>query len=227
MAAARSHWLGAALVLMAGCASHSPAIPIYDTPLTGVWLTTDARAQDGHHHPYRLTESEMARVLQGVQVEERDTITGIGLLGSRDGRPAFTKSEIDRLAPHLSEALRKASPTDMASFYMVVSDDNRKRAVTSGGLFVDRQRRLHVMLANWRSIASGGQDYTIAMEVDTRDQPLLPISPHRFRVGYQPADAWIRDGEETRATAFRAYNSVYTDPAKSVVIDLTRVLSSP
>lgn len=183
----------------------------------------DSRAQTGHSHPYTITPEAMGKVLSGIQVEQRDTLTGLGIL-SKEGRSAFNEAEIARLSPHLVEALKKASTKDMATFYMVVSDDNRKRAVTSGGLFIDEKRRLHFMLANWRSIPSGGQDYTLAMELDTRDEPLLPISPYRFRVGFHPSDAWIRNAEARTAPSFAAYNSIYSDPAKSVIVDLDRLM---
>lgn len=222
-----SCWALVALMVLTGCSMAAGSTAIHDTPSTGVWLTADSRAERGHSHPYHMVPEAMAKVLTGIQVEERDTLTGTGLLGSRHARPAFTQAEIERLGPHLIEALRKASPKDMATFYMVVSDDNRKRAVTSGGLFVDEKRRLHLMLANWRSTASGGQDYTIAMEVDSRDQPLLPISPYRFRVGFSPDEAWIKPNAPHQAPNFAAYNSIYSDPAKSVIVDLNRLMLSP
>ena len=207
-------------LLLSSCATGPASTAIYDTPLAGVWLTQDPLAASGHNHPYTMTAESMAQVLSGVQIEERDTLTGLGILGSKDGKPAFSRAEIARLSPYLVEALRKASGQDMATFYMVVSDANRKRSVTSGGLFVDHRRHLHVMLANWRSIPSGGQDYTMAMELESREEPLLPVSPHRFRVGFHPAEAWINNRDDQNQPSFRAYRSTYTDPAKAVVINL-------
>ncbi len=214
-------------LLLSSCATGAGSTAIHDTPLTGVWLTQDPLAGSGHHHPYTLTAETMAHVLSGVQVEERDTLTGLGILGSKDGKPAFSRAEIARLSPYLVEALRKASAQDMATFYMVVSDADRKRGVTSGGLFIDHRRYLHLMLANWRSVPSGGQDYTMAMELDSRDEPLLPVSPHRFRVGFHPADAWVKSGEDRDQPSFRAYRSTYTDPAKAVVIKLDSLSIPP
>lgn len=208
------------MLSIANCAHEPGSIVIHDTLLTGVWLAADSRAASGHRHPYTMTVGEMEQVLAGVQVEERDTLTGLGILGSQQGKPAFTRAEIARVSPHLVQALRKASPQDMATFYMVVGDENRRRAVTSGGLFVDQNGRLHLMLANWRSIPSGGQDYTMAMELDNREEPLLPVSPYRFRVGFHPSNAWVLNTKGPDAPRFAAYNSIYGDPAKSVIIDL-------
>lgn len=227
MNAKHAYWVITTAIFLSSCATDPASIVIHDTPLTGVWLTPDPQAASGHKHPYTMTPEAMTRVLNGVQVEERDTLTGLGILGSKEGKPAFSQAEIARLSPYLVEALRKASSHDMATFYMVVGDANRRRAVTSGGLFVDDQRRLHLMLANWRSVPSGGQDYTRAMEVDTRDEPLLPVSPYRFRVGFHPAAAWIRSAEERNQPSFPAYRSTYADPAKAVVIDLDSLAITP
>ena len=207
-----------------GCNTTSSAIPIHNDPFTSIWLTFDKAGETPHRHPYTLTADAMAKILAGVQVEERDTISGLGLFGSKDDKPAFSQGEIGRLGRHLIEALKKASPKDMATFYMVVSDANHKRSITSGGMFVDSQGRMHITLANWRSTPSGGQDYTTAMEVDTRDEPLLPISPFRFRVGFQPNEAWLKTRQARGEARFPAYRSAYGDPAKSIVIELDYLL---
>lgn len=222
----RPRWRFFLLALaLSGCAPSSSHVIIHETPSTSVWLAADPRAEKGHSHPFIMTPDSVATVLKGVLAEDRDTLTGMGIFGSENGRSAFTLAEIALLARYLAEALGKASPKDMATFYMVVSDANHNRAVTSGGLFIEDNRRLHLTLANCRSVPRGGQDYTIAMEVDTRDEPLLPVAAHRFRVGFQPAEAWIKHPQSEDRPSFRAYGSAYADPAKTVVIDLDRLLA--
>jgi hypothetical protein len=215
-----------AALLLSACYSGPDFIPIYNTRVTDVRLMLDAQTKKGHNHPYTMTTDAMVKVLSGIQVEERDTITGIGILGSKEGKPAFTQAEIAKVGPHLVEALGKASPKDLATFYMLVSGAHQERAVTSGGIYVEGHR-LHVILANWRSIPRGGQDYTIAMELDTRDAPLLPISPYRFQVGFHPAEAWVKSRSQRDDPGFPAYRLAYGDPAKSIVIDLDNLLSHP
>jgi hypothetical protein len=215
-----------AVLLASACSPLSSSMPIHDTPLTGVWIAVDKAAETLHSHPYVFRPADMETILSGVQVEERDTITGTGLLGSKYAKPAFTQAEIARVSGHLVEGLKKASPKDLATFYMVVNDGQHKRSITSGGIFVDENRRLHLILANWRSVPSGGQDYTMAMEVDTRDEPLLPISPFRFRVGFLHEKAWLKNRSTRGKWSFPSYHSAYVDPAKSVVIDLDVLLHS-
>ena len=203
-----------------GCSAAADHVVIHETPATSVWVKADPRAKTGHSHPYAITENALAMVLKGVQVEDRDTTTGLGLLGSDELRPAFTQAEIGVLVPYLTEALKKASPKDMATFYMVVRAADQRKGVTSGGLFIEENNLLHFTLANCRSIPRGGQDYTVAMEVDTRDEPLLPVTPHRFRVDFVPAEAWIKRARSENQPSFPAYGSAYEDLAKTVVINL-------
>ena len=205
---------------LSGCSAASDHIVIHESSATSVWVKLDPRAGSGHSHPFSIAQNTLLTVLRGVQIEDRDTITGLGLLGSDEKTPAFTQAEIAVLVPHLIEALKKASPKDMATFYMVVAAGDRRKGVTSGGLFVDENNRLHFTLANCRSIPRGGQDYTVAMEVDTRDEPLLPVTPHRFRVAFVPADAWIKPAHSIDQPRFPAYGSAYEDLAKTVVINL-------
>ena len=212
--------LGLVTLALSSCSTTSDHVVIHASPSALVWIKQDTRAATGHSHPFIVAQNTLVTVLKGVQVEDRDTITGLDLLGSNIQRPAFTQAEIAMLVPHLLEALKKASPKDMATFYMVVGDGNQRRGVTSGGLFIEENNRQHFTLANCRSIPRGGQDYTVAMEVDTSDEPLLPISQHRFRVAFVPAEAWIKPTRSENKPSFPAYGSAYEDLAKTVVINL-------
>jgi len=216
-------WLAAVVLLIAACSAESSSIVIHETPLVTVRLNVDSGSKLEHSHPFSIDAATIERVLNGLQVEARDTITGTGVLGSSQGRPVFTPPQIASLAPYFVTALKKASPRELATFYMVVPDENRQRSITSGGLFVQDNHLLHITLANCRSVSSGGQDYTIAMELDTRDEPLLPVSPFRFRIGFHPVEAWLKTSHAEDRPSFPAYGSAYTDPAKSVVIDLNRL----
>jgi hypothetical protein len=215
--------LGWLALAVSACSTGSNHIVIHTTPTASIWIMADPRSVSGHSHPFTITPHALTLVLNGVHVEDRDTISGLGILGSDKKRPAFTQAEIAVLVPHLRDALKKASPKDMATFYMVVRDGTHRRGVTSGGVFIEAPGRLHLTLANWRSTPRGGQDYTMAMELDTSDQPLLPVSPHRYRVAYVPEGPWIRHSESANEPSFPAYGSAYGDPAKTLVIDLNRV----
>jgi hypothetical protein len=205
-------------LLLASCATGPAPIAIHQSPSMAVWVAVDPLAESGHAHPFPIAQATMESVLRGIRCRERDTITGTGLFGAEHGKPAFSQADSAVLASLLTTALKKASPHDLVTFYMAVGG-----AVTSGGLYVEKPSLLHMMLANCRSVPSGGQDYTSAMIVDSRDQPLLPITPYRFEVGFHPAEAWVTHDRPATRPSFPAYGSVYTDPAKSIVIDLNRL----
>jgi hypothetical protein len=85
-----AYWIMLTAVLLSSCATGPGSTAIHDTPSTGVWLTQDPLAASGHNHPYSMTADAMMQVLSGVQVEERDTLTGLGILGSKTAsRPSI------------------------------------------------------------------------------------------------------------------------------------------
>lgn len=198
---------------MAGCAASSAPIVVYDTPQESVTLRFDPYAGSGHSHPATVTPHRMSQILKGLSVSKRDTLGLGGLLGGRESAPAFTPSEIATLATFLSEALRKASASDLATFYLVSVDPTLGRLVTSGGVFV-RDGLMTVIVANFLTPPSSGAYEATAYEIDNRDTPLMPIARYRFKVDFSPGEALAPKQESERR---------YVDPAKMVVIDLSRL----
>ena len=205
-------------VLMTGCALRPAPIVIYEDRLDSIWLKFDPEAGTGHDHPASLTPEQMALVLRGVRVKHRDIVGGFGLFADQQGAPAFSASETTRVAPYLSQALKKASPKDMVTFYLTTVDPTLGKLVTSGGLFL-RDGRLYFILANARTSPSSVQ-YENTYEIDTRDEPLLPIARFKFTVGFTPDSARIPNAQ-LRGT--RGYER-YIDESKLLVIDLKQLV---
>ena len=135
---------------MVSCAASPAPIVLFDTPQESITLRFDPDAGSGHSHPATVTPEQMRQVLAGIYVTNRDSL-GLGaLLGKNGATPAFLASEIDTLAPFLSEALRKASAVDLAAFYLTIADPKWGRVVTSGGVFV-REGLMTVIVANFRT----------------------------------------------------------------------------
>jgi len=185
---------------------------VFDTPQESITLRFDPHAGAGHSHPASVTPEQMRRVLKGIYVRHRDAIGLGGPLGG-EAMPAFTASEIETLAPFLSEALKKASSADLAAFYLTTADARLGRLVTSGGVFV-RDGLMTVVVANFRTPPSSGPYEGTAYELDNRDAPLMPIARYRFTVSFSPNEALAPTQEWQRR---------YVDPAKMVVIDLRRL----
>ena len=217
--------LGLAVLLtmsaFGGCAADPPPIVIYEEKPLSVSIQFDPSNGTGHSHPASLSHEQMMAVLRGIGVRSRDTIAGFNAFSAKDSSPAFTTPEASILAPYLRQALTKASPKDMATFYAVTRDLNKGELITSGGMFL-RGRYLYVILANARTSPYSNQ-YENAHTVDTRDRPLIPIARYRFTTTFMPESAWIPN---KRVRGHDGYDR-YLDESKLVVIDLDQLSESP
>jgi hypothetical protein len=153
MRAAASLMIGS--LLLGGCGLAPEPIPIYEDARVLVRLLYDPQAGTGHSHPATLTSEQIAAALQGARIQNRDALGLGGLFREAGSAPAFSAGEIAVLARHLAAALRKASPKDLATFYLATMDPALGRLVTSGGLFV-RQGKLYLILANARTSPTSG-----------------------------------------------------------------------
>ena len=208
-----------ALSGIAGCVTGPAPIVIHEDRTLSVWLKFDPTSGIGHHHPTSITPSKMAAVLSGLRVIPRSTFGSLFTTGE-EGDRVFSPSEVSRLAPLLSQALAKASPKDMATFYVVTGERRSGPLVTSGGM-VFRNGSLYLIVANARTSPSG-KVYETSHEVDTRDDPLLPLVRYNFSVTFAPAHALVPKGQaQDRETEDR-----YLDGAKVVVIDPAKLPDS-
>lgn len=204
-------WLGA------GCVSGPPPIPISEDRAHGIWMQFDPESGPGYDHPAILSPDQLTQVLRGLWVVQRDVVGGFDLLSSSKGAPVFREEEAQSLAVGISRGLAKASPKDLVTFYSVAGGTEEHPLITSGGLFV-RGRHLHVLLANGRSSAYGVQ-YENTYRLDPRDSPLIPVAPRKFKAGFSPPEAWIKNDQLRGTPEFRGYS----DESKLVVVDLAKL----
>jgi len=215
----RFAWIAILLVTtLTACAADSPPIIIHEEKPLSVWLKFDPSNGTGHSHPATLSIEHMTAVLRGINVRGRDTITGFSAFSSKETSPAFSPADVSILAPYLVQALAKASPKDMATFYLVTRDLSRGDVITSGGMFL-RGRHLYVILANARTSPYSNQ-YENAHTIDTRDQPLLPIARYRFTTVFYPDHAWIPNKQVRGQDGYDRY----LDESKLLVIDLDQLI---
>lgn len=203
--------------LLAGCATGPAPIAIYESRQESVWLHFDPKAGTGHSHPASITPEHMTAVLKGVRVKNRDVIGGFDLLSGADGSPAFSSKEILALGPHLSQALKKASPKQIATFYLIEATPEQGALVTSGGVFI-RNTYLYLILANARTSPFSVQ-YENTFTPDMRDNPLMAIARFKFTVSFSPPDLRIANSQAKEKDLYDGY----VDESKMVVIDLARV----
>jgi hypothetical protein len=205
--------------MTAACATEPPPIIIVDTPQHYVWIIFDPEANPEHSHPLTMTSQQMAAVLRGVLVASRNQFTGI--VEGEQALPAFTPGEVSLLSPYLVDALRKASPKDMAAFYLAGHDARLGKVITSGGLFV-RDDRMFLILANHRSSPSS-KLYETTYEIDSRDNPLLPVARYQYAVSFNPPQVRIPNATLRGKIGYERY----LDESKLIVIDLKTLLSKP
>ena len=207
------------VLVLYGCETSPSPIIVHQDTWNSVRIMYDPSADPPHDHPYNLTPAQLVQILKGMWVKERNRVIGFGLFMEEQGRPAFSNQEISLLAPYLSQALQKASPKDLVTFYILGNGGKQGSLVTSGGLYV-QNGRLYFILANYRSAFSDAANINVTgTELDNRDYPLEPIRRYKFSVGFSPADSWI---PYDRARSLPGYQP-YPDPALRVVIDLTKL----
>lgn len=161
----------ALLLALAGC---SP--PLFDPrpPLVkeqGWFLRLETygdpqrAAQVQFDHPADLAEADLAAILGRLLMQDR--------VASLSRQPApelvFTPAETAQLAPYLARAFKAAGPTEWIEFALANYDGPAPRT-TSGAFFI-KDRRLHVVIANWLEPIATGRDGIGTV----RANPLRPI----------------------------------------------------
>ncbi len=204
------------LLSLTACGSGPAPIVIHEDRALSVWLKFDPLSGAGHRHPADISSERLASVLAGLRMMPRNAAGG--LFGvAKEGDPVFVSTEVSRLAPILRQAFLKASPRDLVTFYLVGGDRATGPLITSGGLAF-RHGYLYVMLANARTSPST-KIYETSHEVDTREDPVLPIARFNFSAGFDPQAAVVPKGQAKDPDA----TDRYIDPAKVVVIDLVKL----
>lgn len=217
-------------VLLAGCAAPPPPRVIHESPALSVRLEKDSRAESPHEHPARLKAARLVRILSGARLLKpgavpADIRAGKGAEGSQraadpiGGGPALSGEESRSMAPFLAEALAAAAPDELVTFTLKsgdTADPASRLLVTSGGLFI-QDGLLYLVLANVRTHPVGDPlEGSLIAEMDIRTNPLLPITPGGYGLGFVPSVAWVQSAQAARTWR-------YVDSRKILVIDLGKL----
>jgi hypothetical protein len=196
-----------------------PLVPsriVYEDPTNFVRAELDHRVlperpETRHTHPATVDAQEMAAILRGVKIRDHRLGLHVWMSGEAEFEPAFTESEIELLAPRLSEALAKATPEERITYYLSYPQTSVKRQITSGALYV-YHRELHFTLSNHREVY-GIPAYGMVYD---RRYPALPIAPKNFDVHFDPGQAVI-------AKPFSLWDAIWGLEQDDVVIDLEKL----
>jgi len=168
-----------------------PTLTIYDKPAAFVRLEFDRTVKTGseHSHPISLTPEQVAAVLGGVRIEEPRTFVQGDILA------VFSEEEIAFFAPLIAQALWQARPEEVVTFYETRYLSATRRAVTSGGLFVQGDV-LHLILANYWAPVDYRADFVLSATQDDRLMPMNSLTTHGGHLDFEPHSArWERPTE--------------------------------
>jgi hypothetical protein len=180
-------------ILLVGCAiPYVPYRTVYEDPVNYVRLELDDGVlpewpPTAHAHPAAITSDEVARILNGMIVQEHRIWLQKWIQGEAPFEAVFFQTEVALLSQQLAEALAIAKPNERVTFYLSQPQTSVKRLVTSGGLYV-HGTELHFILGNWQ-IVYGIPTYGMIYD---RRYPMRPTAPKGFNLYFQPSDAVVR-----------------------------------
>lgn len=136
-------------------------------------LVTGTAAVEPNSHPAELTEPDLSALFRSVMVQRDISLVSYYVL-RQDPKPerAFSDDEIGLIVPHVKTALAKARPEEAIAFFSARTRDGGVSEITSGGLFVSRDR-IYLLLANVRIPVT-----TVSKMDHLREKPLAsPAEP--------------------------------------------------
>ena len=159
-------------------------LTIYDKPEAYVRLEFDRTVERGseHLHPISLTKEQVAAVLGGVRIEEHLAFAQSDIV------PAFTEKDIAFFAPLLAQALSKATPEEIVTFYATRYVSATRREVMSGGVFVQGDA-MHLILANYWSTTDLKYDVIVPDTQDDRLMPMASLTKYGGHLDFEPHSA--------------------------------------
>ncbi|THJ25534.1 MAG: hypothetical protein CAF45_000420 [Nitrospira sp. CG24E] len=139
------------------CSTTAPTGKVFfDDPHGTLSLQTMSDQSIQANHPVNLDPTLLAKVLQGLEVQEKEAFGIQNLVAGPTGStPAFSDDQIRFLAPLLAEGLRRATPDESVQFLVRTAYDgslfeSSSTETTSGSLYA-YGRQLYVTLSQYRS----------------------------------------------------------------------------
>jgi len=193
-----------------------PFRSVYEDPVNFVRLELDDQVlpewpPTAHNHPKAITAEEVARLLNGMTVQEHRIWLQKWIQGDAPLEPAFSPEAVTLLSQHLAQALGEAKENERVTFYMSQPQTSVKRVITSGGLYI-QGTELHFILGNWR-IVYGIPTYGMIYD---RRYPMRPTAPKGFDLFFQPFEAVIEYQHSL-------WDVLLANTTDELVIDLTKL----
>jgi hypothetical protein len=206
-----------ALLMLVGCAiPHVPYRSVYEDPVNFVRLELDDQVlpewpPTAHNHPKAISADELARLLNGMKVQEHRIWLQKWIQGDAPLEPAFSSEEVRLLSQQLTQALAEAKENERVTFYLSQPQTSVKRMITSGGLYI-HGTELHFLLGNWH-IVYGIPTYGMIYD---RRYPMRPTAPKGFDLYFQPSEAVIEYQHSL-------WDTLLANTTDELVIDLAKL----
>jgi hypothetical protein len=204
-----------------GCAiPHVPYRSVYEDPVNFVRLELDDLVlpewpPTAHNHPKVITADEVARLLDGIRVQEHRIWLQKWIQGEASFEPVFSPDEIRLLSQHIAQALAEARDNERVTFYLSQPQTSVKRVITSGGLYF-HGTELHFILGNWQ-IIYGIPTYGMIYD---RRYPMRPTAPKEFDLFFQPSEAVVHYRHSL-------WDTLLANTTDELVIDLAKLQPGP
>ena len=142
-------------LLEAGCATFSNRdVVIHESPSGAVTLQELSKKSYHAAHPVSLSPSLLARILDGVRVQE-DARLFQGLMSGKPKKEvAFSQEDSQFLAPLIAEALARATPKQVVRFRVIHQRESGRE--TTGGALYAMRAGLYLTLTQYRVSAYRG-----------------------------------------------------------------------
>ncbi len=189
---------------------------LYKGPECVISLKTSHALKQAPKHPAFLSESLIAKILNGMTISQEEGILQQLLLSKHHPVPAFSSSQIDFLAPHVSMAFSQVTPEEVIHFKCPPT--NEQHIPIQGMLAVFPPSSLLLTLENFKLYPGGSpkmqntsqklqptslvfsyQESIIRAE-EAQNFMTIPSTSHGIAINYQSLDSLNPISKENQLT---------------------------
>jgi hypothetical protein len=182
---------------LTGCGMFAPSSRVlYQEGRTVIQLEKDP-SEGGNTHPAAVTTSQMAKILDGVLIQQDRGLAMSVFKSSGVLESAFNADEIELLAPLLSKGLQRANPSQRVGFMFWSPTPGRGYAAFSGAVSVRDPYLIFILREHPGS--------------DWQDSAATPLPPSLFALDFRQASYLKPGSDEERKGSYRARPTLQID----------------
>ena len=190
-----------AYVALGGCARLPYTTKVLYQDQQVVVSAQEELDRPGYTHPIQLTGAEVASILRGFSAREQQRLPLRWFAEEVPPKAVFRADEIEKLAPHLADALTKVGASERVHFELIGPGLNPsvRKDVLSGWVavrdpyFYFNLEYFHVQIPTRKS---DPYDY---------NYPTPPPLPKNYLLYFEPGRFWVTDQHGRRAVEYRSF----------------------